>query len=120
MISPTYKKALETIIIDDKIGIKSSLWNESIYDKLNEIIKHKFCLLYKKISHLLWNIESYGSVIESFKEELDMIKNAKLEQALVDFKYIQKFQSKSGIEYDRWNSDYDIIAEANRKVRGLN
>jgi hypothetical protein len=116
IIHPTYKKALETIIIEDKIGIKSMLWSESIYDKFNEIIKHKFCLLYKKISHLLWNIESYGAVIDSFREDLDLIKNTKLEQALQDFQYIKKFQSKVNIEYDRWNSDYDIIAEANRKV----
>jgi hypothetical protein len=116
IINQTYKKALETIIVDEKIGIKSHLWSESIYDKMNEIINHKFSLLYKKISHLLWNIEQYGSVIESFKEELDAIRNVKLEQAEIDFQYVNKFKSQAKIEYDGWNSDFDIIKEANKKV----
>ena len=42
MIKSSHKKALENIIVNDTIGIKSLLWSETIYQKLNQSNKIGF------------------------------------------------------------------------------
>lgn len=116
ILDPIYKKALENVIKDDKIGLKSDLWTEKLHKKFRSIIETKFSLIYKKLVHLIQNIGFYSSIIELISED---IKN-EYQQAVgnndIETQFFKQFESKEKIIKDKFDSDLDIIDEANRKV----
>jgi len=115
IIPPTYKKALENTITNQKIGIKSKLWKEKISDKITAIIKNKFGLIQKKLQYFVMNSSSYSSVIEIINQEIDIEKGKKFSDISDDYEYFKNFETKKGIPKEKWDSDYDIIEEANKK-----
>lgn len=112
----THRKALENIIHSDKVGIKSSLWSEKIHDKIERIIKSKFALINNKLLYFVLNIANYSSVIEFIAHEIDQEKAKRFAEAENDMAYFKKFESKNGVIYDKWDSDFDLIEEANKKA----
>lgn len=115
IIPSTHRKALDNVVKNEKIGIKSELWSEKIHHKLEGIIYRKFALIHKKLLYFILNNSSYSSVIEVISKEIFIEKENRMLEAENDFEYFKRFQSKLGISYDKWDSDYDIIEEANKK-----
>ena len=117
MINTFHKKALESIISEEKnkIGLKSSLWNETINQKFESIIKSKFALIYHKIINTFKNIEKFESFYFAMHDEINSEKEIKEKQD-DDIKFFEYFNSKVGITYDIWDSDHDIFTETNKKV----
>jgi adenylate kinase family enzyme/YHS domain-containing protein len=115
IIPSTHRKALENVVKNEKIGIKSDLWSEKIHQKLEGIIIRKFALIHKKLLYFILNNSSYSSVIEAISKEIFIEKENRMIEAESDFEYFKRFQSKMGITIDKWDSDYDIIEEANKK-----
>lgn len=107
---------MENVVKDDKIGLKSNLWTEKLHRKFRIIIETKFSLIYKKLVHLIQNIGFYSSIIELISED---IKN-EYEQAVsnndIETQFFKQFESKEKIVKDKFDSDLDIIDEANKKV----
>ena len=116
IIQPQHKKALECVIIGDKIGVFSDLWKERIETKIETMLKMKFYILYRKIKHLVKNYSEVKTLIESYKEEDN--NNNQLKESIIDpetnfFRYLSSTQ---GVIQDEWDSDKDIIDQANKKV----
>jgi adenylate/nucleoside-diphosphate kinase len=115
IISSSHRKALENLIVNGKIGVKSTLWTQKIQDKVENIIKNKFALIHNKLLHFLLNASCYSNIINEINFELKEESNKKLKDAELDLNYFKNFESKLGIERDSWDTDYDIIKEAKTK-----
>jgi len=120
ILDPVYKKALENVIKDDKIGLKSNLWTEKLHKKFRSIIETKFCLIYKKLSHLIQNIGEYSSLIELFSDEIKSEYQETISNTEIESEFFKQFESKDNIIKDKFDSDLDIIDEANKKVFLIN
>ena len=119
ILDPIYKKALENLIKDDKIGLKSTLWTEKLHQKFKKIIESKFSLIYKKLMHLIQNIGFYSSIIELITEDI----NKEYQQAIsnndIESQFFKQFESREKIVKYKFDSDLDIIDEANKKVKNI-
>lgn len=116
ILNPSSKKALENVIKDDKIGLKSELWTEKLHKKFKCIIDTKFALIYKKISHLIQNIGYYSSIIELIAEDIQNEYQEVISHDDIEADFFKNFESKNKIIKDRFDSDIDIVDEANKKV----
>lgn len=116
VMNNSYRKALENVIKNEKIGLKSHLWTEKISEKLENIINNKFSIIYKKMTNFLMNVNVFTSVVEIINQEIDDENNAKFYQSEIEFEYFKRFQSAKGVIYDKWDSEYDLINEGNNKV----
>lgn len=116
ILDPSYKKALENVIKDDKIGLRSELWTEKLHKKFRCIIDTKFSLIYKKLLHLIQNIGFFSSIIELISEEIKNEYQESISNTDVESHFFKQFESKEKIIKDKFDSDLDIIDEANKKV----
>lgn len=119
ILDPVYKKALENVIKDDKIGLKSDLWTEKLHKKFRNIIETKFSLIYKKLVHLIQNIGFYSSIIELMSEDIKNEHQQAIDNNDIETRFFKQFESKEKIVKDKFDSDLDIIDEANKKVNNL-
>jgi len=116
ILDPIYKKALENVVKDDKIGLKSNLWTEKLHKKFRYIIETKFSLIYKKLLHLIQNIGFYSSIIELISEDIKNEYDKTVANNDIESQFFKQFESKEKIVKDKFDSDLDLIDEANRKV----
>lgn len=116
ILDPIYKKALENVIKDDKIGLKSNLWTDKLHKKFRSIIETKFSLIYKKLVHLIQNIGFYSSIIELISEDIENEDHQAVANNEIETQFFKQFESKEKIVKDKFDSDLDIIDEANKKV----
>jgi len=116
ILDPIYKKALENVIKDDKIGLKSNLWTQKLSKKFRSIIETKFCLIYKKLLHLIQNIGVYSSLIQLFSEDIKNEYQEAISNTEIESEFFKQYESKEKIVKDKFDSDLDIIDEANKKV----
>lgn len=108
----------DNIVAKDKIGVFSKLWSETIEDKIKNIHETKFSIIYLKLLHFLNLPEDTHSVVKMLREEI----NSKKDHVRKDFitelsKFLNQFKSKENYynESNYFNSDLDVIVEANRK-----
>lgn len=116
-LNPSYKKALENVIKDEKVGLTSNLWTEKLYKKFKGIIKTKFALIYCKLLHLIKNIGIFSSVVEVILEEIKNEKENRASDTTIQDEFFRNFESKDKIIKDKFDSDLDIFDEANKKVK---
>ena len=71
IMNSTYQKAFGNIFDKklNKIGVKSNLWNETIENKIETIIKTKFELIYIKLLVLNLNYFTYEALLKNVLEE---------------------------------------------------
>ena len=117
-IPETHKIALKNMLNENKVGIYSILWEESIEDKIKNIIKTKFQIIYYKIMVFLSLPEDILSVISLVRDEICQEKENKKQdfynqakQLLSNYKSHDLYYS----EKNHMNSDNDLLVEANRK-----
>lgn len=115
-LNPSYKKALENVIKDEKVGLTSNLWTELLHKKFKGIIKTKFALIYGKLLHLIKNIGIFSSVVEVILEEIKNEKEDNASDTTIQDEFFRNFESKDKIIKDKFDSDLDIFDEANKKV----
>lgn len=119
ILDPSFKKALENVIKDDKIGLKSDLWTEKLHKKYKFIIEAKFSLIYRKLCHLITNIGIFSSIIEIISEDIKNEYQDKVANNDIENNFFKQFESKEMIIKDKFDSDIDIIDEANKKVNNF-
>lgn len=115
-LNPSYKKALENVIKDEKVGLTSNLWTQKLHKKFKGIIKTKFALIYSKLLHLIKNIGIFSSVVEVILEEIKHERENKLSETTIQEDFFRNFESQKKIIKDKFDSDLDIFDEANKKV----
>ncbi len=76
----------------------------------------KFYILYRKIKHLVKNYSEFKPIIDSLKEEEN---NNSYNKAVItnpESNYFRYLTSTQGVIQDEWDSDKDLIDQANKKV----
>lgn len=119
ILDPSFKKGLENVIKDDKIGLKSDLWTEKLHMKYKFIIEAKFSLIYRKLCHLISNIGIFSSIIEIISDDIKNEYQEKVSNNDIENNFFKQFESKEMIIKDKFDSDIDIIDEANKKVNNF-
>ena len=116
IIQPQHKKALECVIIGNKIGIFSELWKEKIETKLETIIKMKFYILYRKMKNLLKHYNELKSQLEIIKEDENVTSEIKANIDNPEASFFRYLNSTQGVIQDEWDSDKDLLDQANKKA----
>lgn len=117
-INKLHETALKNMLFGNKIGNYSLLWNESLEDKINNIIKTKFQLIYYKLMVNLSLSDDLLDGLNSYKMKIIDNLNKKKQNFKMEIeKFLFKFKS-----YDKWysnlnhmNSEFDILVESERK-----
>ena len=117
IMNPTYKKAFGNIYNKklNKIGVKSSLWDETIENKIETIIKTKFELIHIKLLALNLNYEMFEPQFESVQEEKDNREYKVVQDTESDLNFFNKFKSKEGIKVENFDNEDDLYDEVNKK-----
>lgn len=115
IIQPQHKKALECIIIGEKIGVISDLWKEKIVSKIETMLKMKFDILYRKMKHYMKKYNEFKSQLEILKEE-DLTHELKAPVDTPETSFFRYLNSTQGVIQDEWDSDKDLLDQANKKV----
>ena len=117
IMNSTYKKAFGNIYNKklNKIGVKSNLWEETIENKIETIIKTKFELIHIKLLALNLNYEMFEPQFESVQEEKDNREYKVVQDTESDLNFFNKFKSKEGIKVENFDNEDDLYDEVNKK-----
>ena len=117
IMNSTYKKAFGNIYNKklNKIGVKSILWEETIENKIETIIKTKFELIHTKLLTLNLNYEMYEPQFESVQEEKYNREYKVFQDTESDLNFFNKFKSKEGIKVENFDNEDDLYDEVNKK-----
>ena len=117
IIPTSHEIALKNMLYNNRIGVYSSLWSETIEDKIKCIIKNKFSIIYYKLFILSLSEDNLNllsmikdEVTNKKKENIDLL-NEEIKKFLLNFTSPKDYYSS----LNNFNSDFDIIVEANRK-----
>ena len=113
----TYRKAFGNIFNKklNKIGVKSKLWDETIENKIETIIKTKFELIYIKLLSLNLTFDIFEPQFESIKEEKENKEFEIVTQTEEELNFFNKFKSKEGIKVENFDNENDLYDEVNKK-----
>ena len=119
------KIALKNLVYEDKVGIESILWNETIEEKIKYVINSKFHNVYLKIFGFTEFPDDAQTLVKVLKEEILVEKQKTKEKFVFEMtSFLNSFKSKDtyyGISTNQvdkqrhLNSDFNVITEANRK-----
>ena len=117
IMNSTYRKAFGNIFNKklNKIGVKSKLWEETIENKIETIIKTKFELIYIKLLSLNLTFEMFEPQFESIKEEKESKEFEIVQQTDEELNFFNKFKSKEGIKVENFDNENDLYDEVNKK-----
>ena len=117
IMNSTYKKAFGNIFNKklNKIGVKSKLWDESIENKIETIIKTKFELIHIKLLSLNLTYDLFESQFESVRDEKQNQEFELVQQTEEELNFFNKFKSKEGIKVENFDNENDLYDEVNKK-----
>ena len=117
IMNSTYQKAFGNIFDKklNKIGVKSNLWNETIENKIETIIKTKFELIYIKLLVLNLNYFTYEALLKNVLEEKQNKDFELVQKTDEDLSYFDKFKSKEGIKVENFDNENDLYDMVNKK-----
>ena len=117
IMNSTYMKSFGNIFNKklNKIGVKSKLWEETIENKIETIIKTKFELIYIKLLSLNLTFELFEPQFETLKEEKEAKEFEIVQQTEEELNFFNKFKSKEGIKVENFDNENDLYDEVNKK-----
>ena len=80
------------------------------------MIKMKFYILYRKIKHLVKSYCEVKPLIDLLKEEENNNTHFKASISNPESNFFRYLTSTQGVIQDEWDSDKDLIDQANKKV----
>ena len=117
IMNSTYKKAFGNIFNKklNKIGVKSKLWDETIENKIETIIKTKFELIHIKLLSLNLTYDVFEPQFEIVREEKESKEFDLVQQTEEELNFFNKFKSKEGIKVENFDNENDLYDEVNKK-----
>ena len=117
IMNSTYKKAFGNIFNTklNKIGVTSKLWDETIENKIETIIKTKFELIHIKLLALNLTYDMFEPQFEIVREEKQNKEYDLIQQTEEELNFFNKFKSKEGIKVENFDNENDLYDEVNKK-----
>ena len=117
ILNSTYRKAFGNIFNTklNKIGVTSKLWNETIENKIETIIKTKFELIHIKLLSLNLTYDMFEPQFEIVREEKENKEYELIQQTDEELNFFNKFKSKEGIKVENFDNENDLYDEVNKK-----
>ena len=117
IMNSTYRKAFGNIFNKklNKIGVKSKLWDETIENKIETIIKTKFELIHIKLLSLNLTYDVFEPQFEIVREEKENKEYDLVRQTEEELNFFNKFKSKEGIKVENFDNENDLYDEVNKK-----
>ena len=117
ILNSTYRKAFGNIFNTklNKIGVASKLWDETIENKIETIIKTKFELIHIKLLSLNLTYDMFEPQFEIVREEKENKVFELVQQTEEELNFFNKFKSKEGIKVENFDNENDLYDEVNKK-----